>query len=151
MARFAGLLWGWMPVLLWMSLILVLSSRSDLRTAAPTPVSESQGVFFAVSKLAHIVEYSVLALLLLRALHGARVGPSLPLGLAVVVSVLVSGLFGTLDELRQSFVPNRTPRVADIALDTTSALIAALLAAGLVRLRRSRLSSRSVCVERANP
>ena len=146
-----GLLSHWAPVLLWMALILVLSSRSDFRSAAPTPVAESQSVFFAVSKLAHVVEYGVLSLLLLRALHGAGGGVRLPLVVAVVVAVLGSGLFGALDELRQSFVPNRTPRVVDIALDTASALMAALLAVGLVRLRQIRLASRPVGVERARP
>ena len=149
--RLAGLLWGWGPVLLWMAVILALSSRSDFRSAAPTPVAESQGVFFAVSKVVHVVEYGVLALLLLRALRGGGSGWCLPLGLAVVVSVLVAGLFGALDELRQSFVPNRSPRLADIALDTASALVAALLAAGVIRLRHARLASRSVRVERASP
>jgi VanZ family protein len=136
----AGLLWGWAPVLLWMALILMLSSRSDFQTSAPAPVAESQGVFFAVSKLAHVVEYSVLGLLLLRALYGAGGGLCWPLGLAVVASVLASGLFGALDELRQSFVPNRSPRLADIALDTASALSACLVVCAWLCLRRTRQS-----------
>ena len=135
----------------WMALILWLSSRSDLRAAAPSQIMETQGVFFAASKVAHVVEYSVLGLLLLRALSGTGGGLSLPLGIAVVTSVLVSGLFGALDELRQSFVPNRTPRLADIALDTVSALAATLLAAGLLRVGQSRPSRASVSVERASP
>lgn len=149
--RLVGLLWGWGPVLLWMAVILALSSRSDFRSAAPAPVAESHSVFFAVSKVVHVVEYGVLALLLLRALRGSGGGWRLPLGLAVVVAVLGSGLFGALDELRQSFVPNRSPRLADIALDTASALVAALLAAGVIRLRHARLASKPVRVERASP
>ena len=147
--RLVDLLWSWLPVLVWMGVILWLSSRSDLRSAAPTPVMESQSVFFAVSKVAHVVEYSVLGLLLLRALHGSGGGLNLSLGLAIVVSILVSGLFGALDELRQSFVPNRTPRLADVALDTGSALAATLLAASLSRLRGIRTASKQVRVERA--
>jgi VanZ family protein len=147
--RGVELLWSWVPVLVWMGVILALSSRSDLRSSAPTPVMESQSVFFAISKVAHVVEYSVLGLLLLRALAGRAGGLCLPLGAAVVVAVLASGLFGALDELRQSFVPNRTPRLADIALDTGSALAATLLAAGVSRLRQARPASRSGSVERA--
>jgi VanZ family protein len=120
-----------------MACILSLSSQSDLRPTAPTQVVETHEAFFAASKLAHIVEFSVLGLLLLRALSGAGGGLRLPLRGAVVVAVLVSGLFGTLDELRQSFVPNRTPRLADIALDTASALGASLMAAGVLRFRPS--------------
>ena len=140
MARLARLLWSWLPVLVWMALILSLSSQSDLRAAAPTPVMETEGAFFAASKLAHVVEFSVLGLLLLRALAGVDGGLRLPLWAAVLAAMLVAGLVGTLDELRQSFVPNRTPRLADIALDTTSALAASLLAAGLLHLRRSTSS-----------
>jgi VanZ family protein len=151
MARLARLLWSWLPVLIWMALILSLSSRSDLRTAAPPQLTETHRVNFVVSKSAHIVEYSVLGLLLLRALRGASGAVRLPLGTAVVAAVLMSGLFGALDELRQSFVPNREPRLADIALDTVSALVASLLAAGWLRFRHSRLLSRSVSIERANP
>ncbi|HZO26014.1 MAG TPA: VanZ family protein [Chloroflexota bacterium] len=149
--RVAGLLWSWGPVLVWVAVILALSSRSDYQSAAPAQVSEAPGVFFAVSKLVHVVEYSVLGLLLLRALAATGGGPGLGLGVAVAVSVLLAGLFGALDELRQSFVPGRTPRLGDIALDTGSALVATLIAAGLVRLRVSRPSPRSVRVERASP
>jgi VanZ family protein len=118
-----------------MALILVLSSRSDFRSAAPAPVAGSDNAFFAISKLVHVVEYGMLGLLLLRALHGSGGGVGMSLRLAVLAAVLGSGLFGALDELRQSFVPNRTPRLADVVLDTAAALVAALLAAGLVRLR----------------
>jgi VanZ family protein len=131
-----------------MGVILSLSSRSDLRSAAPSPVMESDSAFFTVSKMAHVVEYSTLGLLLLRALAGRGGGVWLSLGVAVMVAVVASGMFGALDELRQSFVPNRTPRLTDIALDTGSALAATLLAAGVIRLRQARLTSRSVSVER---
>ena len=149
--RKTGLLLHWAPVLLWMALILVLSSRSDFRTAAPAPVAGSDNAFFAVSKLVHVVEYSVLGLLLLRALHGSGGGVGLSLWLAVMVAVFGSGLFGAIDELRQSFVPNRTPRLADVALDTAAALGTSALAAGVMRLRNTRPPSRQVRVERASP
>ena len=134
-----------------MALILVLSGRSDFRTAAPTPVAESNTVFFAVSKLVHVAEYGTLGLLLLRALHGNGGGVGRSLWVSVLVAALGSGLFGALDELRQSFVPNRTPRLADVALDTGSALVATVIAAGIVRLRQARPASRPVGMERARP
>jgi VanZ family protein len=149
--HFAGLAWSWAPVLIWMVVIRSLSSRSDFRSATPSSVTETPGFFFALSKVAHVVEYGGLGLLLLRALAGAGGGVRLSLGLAVVVAVLVSGLFGAFDELRQWFVPNRTPRFADIVLDTASALVATTVAAVLVRCWQSRPASRSVRVERASP
>jgi hypothetical protein len=151
MGRVAGLLSSWLPVLVWMVVILSLSSRSDLRSVAPPQVSETQGAFLAASKMVHVVEYSVLGLLLLRAIGSVGGGIGLSLGAAVAASVVVVGLFGTLDELRQSFVPNRTPRIADIVLDTASSLVATLLAAGWLRFRQSRIASRSVQVEQLSP
>jgi VanZ family protein len=84
------------------------------------------------------VEYSVLALLLLRALMTRAGGPSLSLTPAIIVTVLAAAIFGGLDELRQSLVPNREPRLTDVALDTASALAACLAVACWLRVRASR-------------
>lgn len=146
-----GLAWNWLPVLVWMAVIISLSGRSDMRSIAPPQVAETQGAFFAVSKAVHVFEYSVLGLLLLRAFYGAAGGLSLALGAAVVASVLVAGLFGAMDELRQSFVPNRSPRIADIALDTASALVATVLAAVAIRVRQSRATSQAAQVAQQAP
>jgi VanZ family protein len=144
MPRLARLLWLWLPVLVWMALILSLSSRSDLPMRTNPQTGETIRSTFAAAKLAHVVEYSVLSLLLLRALIGAGGGLRLSLVPAIVVTVLVCGVFGGLDELRQSFVPTREPRLTDIALDTASALIAALLFAAWQRLRRPKQASQSI-------
>jgi VanZ family protein len=98
---------------------------------------------FTLAKFGHVIEYSVLALLVLRALCGAAGGVALPLGRAIVMTVVAAALFGGLDELRQSLVPNREPRLSDIALDTVSALVALLAVAGWQRLRQSVMSART--------
>lgn len=114
--------WVWAPVLLWMSLILWLSSRSDLPVRTNPQTGETIKTTFTVAKIAHVVEYSVLALLLLRALMSAHGGARLAFKVAAFCTVVACGLFGGLDELRQSLVPNREPRLFDVALDTVSAL-----------------------------
>lgn len=138
MARLAGLLWSWAPVLVWMAVILALSSQSDVPARANPQTGETIRPTFAAAKLAHIVEYGVLGLLLLRALLSERGGARLSLGAAVVVAVVLSSLFGGLDELRQSFVPRREPSLADVGLDTVSALAAAAIAAAWLRYRQLR-------------
>lgn len=138
-ARLGRLLWAWAPVLLWMALILSLSSRSDLPIRTNPQTGETIRTTFTLAKLAHVFEYSVLALLLLRALMTEAGGLRLSLKQANIVTVLASAVFGGLDELRQSLVPNREPRLTDVALDTVSALAACLAVAGLFWLRRSRL------------
>jgi VanZ family protein len=137
-ARSGWLLWAWLPVLLWMALILSLSSQSDLPIRTNPQTGETIRATFTVAKLAHVVEYSVLALLLLRALMTRAGGLRLALAPAIISTVLTAAVFGGLDELRQSMVPNREPRLTDVALDTASALGACVTVAGWFWLRRPR-------------
>jgi VanZ family protein len=133
-----GVLWAWLPVLLWMALILTLSSQSNLPARTNAQTGETIRTTYTAAKLAHVAEYSVLGLLLLRAFASPRGGLGLQLWVAITASVLVAGLFGGLDELRQSFVPNREPRLSDIALDTASALAAVMIVALWLRIRQLR-------------
>jgi VanZ family protein len=73
------------------------------------------------------------------------------LPVAIGITVVVAAVFGGLDEIRQSFVPTREPRLADVALDTASALVASLGVAGWQRYRGARLRARRLEVERASP
>lgn len=134
-SRLGRLLWAWLPVLLWMAAILWMSSRSDLPVRSNPQTGETIRTTFAAAKLAHVFEYSVLALLLMRAFVTTGGGLHLPMPAAVVVTVLGAGIFGGLDELRQSFVPTREPRLTDVALDTAAALGACLAVAGWRRYR----------------
>jgi VanZ family protein len=134
--RFGRLCWAWLPVLVWMALILWMSSRSDLPIRTNPQTGETIRTTFTMAKLAHVFEYGVLALLLLRALMSAHGGLQVPLRTAAVVTVIAAGLFGGLDELRQSMTPTREPRLADIALDAASAAAACLVAGGWQRYRR---------------
>jgi VanZ family protein len=127
--RLGRICWVWLPVVIWMSLILWMSSRSDLPVRTNPQTGETIRTTFTLAKLAHIFEYSVLALVLLRALTTSSGGLRLRVRTAVVATVAACGVFGGLDELRQSFTPTREPRLTDIALDTASALAGCLVAA----------------------
>jgi VanZ family protein len=145
------LLWTWLPVLVWMALILAMSSRSDLPVRHNPQTGEVIKTTFTAAKLAHVFEYSVFALLMLRALVGAGGGLRWPLPVAIAVTVVAAGMFGGLDEIRQSFVPTREPRLTDVALDTASALITSLGVAGWRRYRAARLTPQPVVAERSSP
>lgn len=151
MTSLARLLWHWLPVLLWMALILWMSSRSDLPVRTNPQTGEAIRTTFTTAKVAHVVEYGILALLLVRALMGAGGGLRLPLPAAIAVTVLVAAMFGGLDEIRQSFVPTREPRLTDVALDTASALAACLAVAAWQRIRGSPVNRKSLGVEQARP
>lgn len=129
-ARIGALLWHWLPVVVWMGLILSLSGRSDLPVRHNPQTGEVIRTTFTMAKVAHVVEYVGLALLLLRALVGAGGGVQLPLRAAVLVAAVVATGFGAVDELRQAFTPSREPRLFDVALDGASALAAGLAMLG---------------------
>ncbi len=90
----------WSPVLLYTSLIFVLSSMSN----PPIPGGISGDSL-------HYPEYAVLAFLLARALQGER--PGLPRPSYLLWAFVLSILFGATDEFHQAFVPDRVPDVRD--------------------------------------
>jgi VanZ family protein len=80
-------------------------------------------------KLAHVVEYGVLAALWLRALA--------PAPRAAEWALALSALYAGIDEMRQSLAPNRTPSALDVLFDTAGAFLALACLTGpgvLVRL-----------------
>jgi VanZ family protein len=133
-AAWQAVVWYWLPVLVWMTLILLMSARSDLPVRTNPATGEEIRTTTSIAKLAHIVEYGVLAWLLFRALTAAAGRVCLSYPRAVVVVIAVATGFGAIDELFQSFVPTREPRVTDVLLDGASATVVALVL--YVRARR---------------
>ncbi len=72
-----------------------------------------------IRKLGHVTEYAVLSALWARALAGpgARWRPRHTGG-----ALLLSLSWAVLDETHQTFVPSRSPSVADVGIDTLGAL-----------------------------
>ncbi|MCX6904600.1 MAG: VanZ family protein, partial [Verrucomicrobia bacterium] len=92
-------------------------------------------------KCAHVTEYSVLALLVWRALHRPRRGQGRPwLWSQARTTLLVSCLYAASDEFHQRFVPCRQASVADVVIDTLGAALA-LLAVWLWRRKGTRLKN----------
>lgn len=129
-------LW-WAPTLAWAALIFFLSTGSfsgwlsariltaiigflHLRVSAQTFAT----LHFLFRKLAHLTEYAVFALFVYHSLqeeHRAEWRTR-----TALVSILVAGAYALLDEFHQSFVPGRTPALADCGLDTLGATLAML-------------------------
>jgi VanZ family protein len=85
-----------------------------------------------IRKCAHVFEYSVLSLLLFRALRAPRRGWHLRWG---ATALILAALFATSDEIHQVFVPGRGASAYDVMLDTAAA--AAMQYAIWLRLRRT--------------
>lgn len=124
MARIRPIAWYWLPVVAWAILILSLSARSDLPVRTNPATGEVVRTTYAVAKTAHVVEYSVLGALLLRAATAPSGGLALDPIRAAVWVVLAATALGGSDELRQSFAPNREPRLTDVGIDGLSAAAA---------------------------
>jgi VanZ family protein len=126
----------WLPVAVWMALIFSASgdpksSQTSSRLIGPLvrffvpDISERhvEQIVFFVRKTAHVTEYAILAWLLARAL----LKPGTPQGrwhrkLALIAWAVVA-LYSASDEIHQAFVPNRSPRTADVALDSLGAAL----------------------------
>lgn len=114
------LLWG--PVLVVMALIFTASSMSD-PGAPPGGLSD---------KGAHIISYAALGASLIRALAGGRSAAMTPR--RILLAIAFATLYGVSDEVHQSFVPDRTPDVMDLAADALGATAGAIILAGVARV-----------------
>lgn len=93
---------------------------------------ERDAIHYYVRKMAHVTEYTLLGLLAVRALRHVINGPKFRMlwGSAW----LLATIYAASDEFHQSFVPGRTPKVADVMLDSAGAIIGV----GIMWLRRKR-------------
>ena len=103
----------WLPVVVWAGVIFVFSSVPSLSTHLGT-------WDLVLRKLAHMTEYAVLALLLLRATGSYAWAFGLAVGYACT------------DEFHQTFVRGRHGSPVDVGIDAVGALI------GLAVWRRVR-------------
>jgi VanZ family protein len=114
MAAVARLLSLWLPVVAWAALIFGLSAIPSLSTGLGT-------WDFVLRKLAHMTEYAILAVLLVRAL-----GRELPAWLLAVA-------YAATDEFHQRFVSGRHASPVDVCIDAAGAAI------GILVLQRARV------------
>ncbi len=107
----------WLPVLVFMGIIFLLSSRQRIA------VADSYSVNFIVFKSLHLIEYATLYLLLFRALYksfSSKMKVSYIYGLAVCIAIL----YAISDEVHQTFTPTRQGSPRDVIIDTIGILVA---------------------------
>lgn len=115
-----------LPALLWMAAIFYWSSQTSL----PIDGQPASALFHRV---AHLVVYAILALLVRFAVEG---WPA-PQWLALAITIA----YGVSDELHQALVPSRTGTLRDVLLDSAAASVTLLL---LVAARRRRRPGREL-------
>jgi VanZ family protein len=106
----------WLPVIVWAAVIFTFSSIPSLGTGLGTWDT-------ILRKGAHMTEYAILGLLLLRAL--GRELPAFAIGIAYAIS----------DELHQHFVRGRHASPIDVLIDTVGLAIGIFVVRGLFRPR----------------
>jgi VanZ family protein len=106
----------WLPVIVWAAVIFLFSSIPSLGTGL--------GVWDTIlRKGAHMTEYAILGLLLLRAV--GRELPAFALGIAYAIT----------DEIHQHFVRGRHASPIDVLIDTAGVAIGIFLASRLFQTR----------------
>ncbi|HEV2314263.1 MAG TPA: VanZ family protein [Candidatus Acidoferrales bacterium] len=88
-----------------------------------------------IRKCAHLFEYFVFGLLLLRTIRNGRAGFRITWALAAILIVFA---YACVDELHQSFVPGRGVEFADVLLDTAAGTFAQISAWLWVAAREKR-------------
>ena len=128
--------WRFVPLVLWIGVIFLLSSSQGsftetsriirplleflFPTASPEAITFYHGV---IRKIAHFTEYAMLGFLAMRAFAAGR---------AVLASSVILIAVATIDEINQSFNPARTGAVMDVLIDLAGGAAAILV----IRLRR---------------
>ena len=98
----------WLPPLLLMAVIFVLSAQPDLNSGLGT-------IDFVLRKIVHMSEYALLTFLWWRVLRN----PALAFGVAVA--------YAATDEFHQHFVQGRHGTPLDVGIDALGAAVAVVL------------------------
>jgi VanZ family protein len=142
----------WLPVILWAALIFSASGDKKsvqhssriiepfVRWLIPDVSDEAvRMTVLAVRKCAHVTEFAIFTLLLLRAANATLWKSNAPWnGKAAKFAFVVSVLFAISDEFHQSFVPGRQGAVMDVVIDSAGASGVLFLLWLFARLAKAR-------------
>jgi len=117
----------WLPVLVFCLIIFIQSSF---------PATEHIPEFNFSDKLLHAAVYAVLGMLLYRALNAMHKRPST--ASLVVLSILITALYGASDEIHQYFVPSRHAEFLDFVADAVGGIIGVMVAVVIFKNKPSQ-------------
>jgi len=127
MKSFRQFLFYYLPPLLWLGLIFYFSSIPDLKSELPNIWD------LILRKIAHVGEYGILAVLILRMFLQTKKQQkeSLPdqklfFREVVITTIVLSILYAFSDEFHQAFVPGRSGSLSDVGFDATGVVLGTL-------------------------
>lgn len=104
------------PVAVYAAAIFLVSS---------VPGEDIPDLFYGQSVLFHVVEYAIFALLIRRAVR--EYYPQKNSRACLLWALAFSLVYALSDEFHQSFVPNRSAALSDVAVDSLGAFIGGIL------------------------
>ena len=104
----------WLPVVVYCAAIFTQSSF---------PAAGQLPQWPGLDKILHVAAYLPLGFLFFRALSADRPGKNH--NTSLILSILLTGLYGLSDEWHQSFVPGRTAETADALADLAGGFLGA--------------------------
>lgn len=124
--RRATMILRWLLVLVWAGVIWALSSIPELKSGLEQD--------FVLRKIAHGLEFAILAVLLVRALPHPRHGTAVRYLGALILAIE----YAAIDEIHQGFVPGRQPSARDVAIDALGVVAGTLALYFWSRVRSGR-------------
>lgn len=120
----------WLPVIVWMIVIFIGSSVGNV------PRVGSKATDGLVHRAAHVLEFTVLGALLLRA-----IGKDKPITKRdLIVTLIIVALYGVSDEFHQRYTPGRSSEGLSVLFDVAGGAIGAWLWRWRASARRQPVS-----------
>jgi VanZ family protein len=101
----------WMPPIIWMAFIFLLSSRQRIS------VADEYILNFLFFKTLHMIEYAILFFLFFRAYHHLN-DDKKSLQKIFALAFFSAVIFAISDEIHQYFVPTREGTIRDVFIDS---------------------------------
>lgn len=119
-------------IILWLLVIFIFSNQDGTTSTALTNgvlekylfFIDSDIFFIVIRKIAHIIEYLILGILVFSFVNEFKIDRK------IIISLLICLIFSSLDEFHQLFIPGRTGKILDVFID----MIGVLLGIGVVSL-----------------
>jgi len=110
MKGFKSIIFNWLPPIIWMMFIFFLSSQTKVSVTHQF-ISD-----FIIFKTLHVIEYSILYLLLFRAFYSIK-NQKLSFNSKLILPIIIGFFYSITDELHQLRVPTRSGRLVDTGFD----------------------------------
>jgi len=102
----------WFPILIYCLLIFIQSSYPSTERIPDWPY---------IDKMLHFAAYALLGALFLRAFKTTKIKNNLKL--VLILSILLSSLYGVSDEIHQYFIPYRIADLMDVLADLLGSIM----------------------------